>query len=154
MKSWAVGGESHLPHLDRTGAVHPLRTSCRKGAAKMREFRRSLMVAKRHLPPRSSMPAHSLHSSGPVPLWGPHHRCHRSCHCSLGQWGTQRPNSHCTAAPAAGSAPPRSESSLEEEQAHWEGHRKKTLKPLGMSQWVASRAILPDWFTSKNTPVY
>ena len=96
----------------------------------------------------------SLHSSGPFPLWGPHHRCHRSCHCSLGQSGTRKPNTHCTAAPAAGSAPPRSESSLEGEQELWEGHRKTLWGRWGWAngqqEWQFCRIASP----TKNTQEY
>lgn len=44
---------------------------------------------------------HFPHSSGLSPPWGLCHRFHRSCHCNPGQWGTQRPSSHCTAVPGA-----------------------------------------------------
>lgn len=101
------------------------------------------IVAERDLPPHSSGPAHSLHSSEPFPLWGPHHRCHRSCHCSREQWDTQKPNSHCTTAPAAGSAPLRSGSSLEGQQAVTE-ETLKALGPARSQQEQQSTSFLPS----------
>lgn len=113
--------KSHSSPPGRTGAICSWSSLQERGCLSVRTV---LEVARRHLLPHSSVPTRFLHSSGPFPLWGPHHRCHRSCHCSLGQWGIRKPNSHCTAAPAAGSAPLRSESSLQGGQELWEGHKK------------------------------
>jgi hypothetical protein len=144
IKHWAVGGKSHWPHIDRTEAIYPWDSMKPEGSYPSdRTVLKVAIVAERDLPPHSSGPAHSLHSSEPFPLWGPHHRCHRSCHCSREQWDTQKPNSHCTTAPAAGSAPLRSGSSLEGQQAVTE-ETLKALGPARSQQEQQSTSFLPS----------
>lgn len=133
--------KSHSPPPGRTGAICSWDSMQNGGCQSVRTV---LKVARRHLLPHSSVPTRFLHSSGPFPLWGPHHRCHRSCHCSLAQWGTRKPNSHCTAAPAAGSAPLRSESSLQGEQELWESH-KKDPKATGDEPVASKNSSLATW---------
>lgn len=140
--------KNNSPHTGQDRSHLCMGTSYRQS---MRTVLQVTLVAKRHLPPHSSVPAHFLHSSGPFPLWGPRHRCHRSCHYNLGQWGTRKPSSHCIATPAAGLAPPRSASSLEEAEEFWVGQRNDIEATVDEP---ARTVILQDGFSHKNTQEY